>query len=84
MSGTGRKSPLGSHGWILSSERRETAISGHSPTVAERLLNTESGHPEAVRDRRALTHSTASLDLPNRLELGPECSPGLILDSLVL
>ncbi len=44
----GRKSPLGSNGWISAPERRESAISGHSPTVGERLPNTESGHPEAI------------------------------------
>ena len=65
-------------------DRPESAISGHSPTVAERLLNTESGHPEDVRDRRALTHSRASLDLPNRLELGPEFPPGVFLFQLLL
>jgi len=30
MSGVGRKSPLSSHGWISSPERRETANCGHS------------------------------------------------------
>jgi len=35
---TGRKSPLSIHGWISSPERQETAISGHSPIVGERLL----------------------------------------------
>ena len=34
----GRKSPLGGHGWISSPERRESAISGHSPIADERLL----------------------------------------------
>jgi hypothetical protein len=35
---TGRKSPLGGHGWISSPGRQETAMSGHSPIAGERLL----------------------------------------------
>ncbi len=38
MTPQGRKSPLGTHGWISSAERREAAISGHSPIAGERLL----------------------------------------------
>jgi len=48
----GRKPPSGDYGWISSSEGRETATSGPSPTSGERLLNTESGHPKAVAGRR--------------------------------
>ncbi len=49
MATQGRKSPLGSHGWISSPERRETAISGHSPIAGERLLILK-----AVTQRRLL------------------------------
>ena len=33
MSLTGRKSPLGGHGWISSPERRETATFGRSSSL---------------------------------------------------
>ncbi len=44
----GRKPPLGGCGWISSPERRETAMKSHSPGANERLVDTESGHPEAI------------------------------------
>ncbi len=48
MATQGRKSPLSSHGWISSPERREPAMKSHSPGTNERLVDTESGHPEVI------------------------------------
>ena len=50
MSGLGRKSPLGGHGWNSSPERRETATTGHPSVGGERLLF---GFPNYGRIRHA-------------------------------
>ena len=73
MTVVGRKSPLGDHGWISTPERRETAISGHSPIVGERLLHTKSGRPEAnsLHSSSSITPLTQQFRLQDVLLEGP-------------
>ncbi len=42
---------------FITSDRFETAsaMKSHSPGANERLVDTESGHPESLSDRQALT-----------------------------